>query len=102
MWVQDVIPGTRLMRLTVGPVEQTVSQDKTQIFVSGTIRNAGEWATREVTVKVTAQDEASRTVAQQEDVPQPPVIPPGGEAHYVVQIPNDPTITGFHVEAIGR
>ena len=90
------------MRLTVGPVEQTVSQDKTQIFVSGSIRNAGEWATRAVTVRVTAQDDANRTVSEQEDVPQPSAIPPGGEAHYVVQLPNDPTITGFHVEATGR
>lgn len=100
--MQDVLPGTRLIRLTVGPVEQTVSEDKTQIFVSGTVRNAGEWPTQAVTVRVTADDAYGRVVAQRDDVPQPAQIPPGGEGRYVVQIPNDPTITGFRVEATGR
>ena len=101
-WVEDHRPHLEPAPLTVGPIEQHLSDDKTQVFVGGTIRNGGRRWARWATVKVTAHDAQDRVVAQQEDIPTPADVPPGTDARYVVQLPNDPTITGFRVEATGR
>lgn len=90
------------MQLAVGPIEQHLSDDKTLVFVNGTIRNGGTRIAKDTTVRVTAHDREDRVVSQQDDIPSPAEIPSGGEARYVVQFPNDPTITGFRVEATAR
>ena len=101
-WVENHRPHLEPAPITVGTIEQHISDDKTHVFVGGTIRNGGTRMARLATVRVTAHDVQDRIVAQQDDIPTPADIPPGTDAHYVVQFANDPTITGFRVEATAR
>ena len=101
-WVEDHLPRVLPTQLAVGPIEQHLSDDKTLVFVGGTIRNSGRHDLRHATVRVTAHDAQDHIVAQQDDIPTPADVPAGGDARYVVQFPNDPTITGFRVEATAR
>jgi hypothetical protein len=55
-----------------------------------------------VKVWVTALDVHGARVKQVEVLPDPQAIPPGGAARVVVEMPNDPVIRTFHIEAFGR
>lgn len=55
-----------------------------------------------ITVWVNALDASGMRLARVEARPTPQVVPPGTVARYVVALPNDPAVRGYHVEAIGR
>jgi hypothetical protein len=86
----------------VGPAKWTRSADGRETFVEGSVRNRGTTPTREIRVSVLGVDAAGNVVTRAEGQPTPQLVLPGASARYLVRLPNDPTITTFHVEAIGR
>jgi hypothetical protein len=86
----------------IGPIAQTTSADNRTIFVEGTVRNTGGRASKQVKVWVEGLDADGHAVASTEAFPTPQEIPAGTAGRFLVQLPNDPAIKTFHVEAIGR
>ena len=86
----------------IGPIKQSVGEHGTLLLIEGTVRNVGTRQSHDVKVWVEGLDDASSVVASEEALPDPQEIPPGTVGRYQVKLPNDPKITTFHVEAIGR
>jgi len=86
----------------IGPIAQRESADGRTLFVEGTVRNTGSRTSRQVKVWVEGLDADGGTVAKTEALPTPQEIPAGTSASFVVELPNDPAIKSFHVEAVGR
>ena len=86
----------------IGQLDWKRSEDDRALWVEGTVRNTGTRASRDVKVWVDGLDAAGVRLARTEVLPEPQEIPPGGAASFRAQLPNDPAIRTFHVEAIGR
>ncbi len=93
---------TATIPLDVGAAKWTRSADGRETFVEGSVRNRGTTPTRDIRVWVLGVDAAGNVVTRAEGQPTPQLVLPGASARYLVRLPNDPTITTFHVEAIGR
>lgn len=72
------------------------------MFIEGTVENVGSRPSRTLTVWVNALDAQGLRRERVEALPTPQVVAPGTVARFVVQLPEDPLVRTYHVEAIGR
>jgi hypothetical protein len=90
------------IEVDVGPAKWTDSADGRETFVEGSVHNRGTTPTRDIRVWVFGLDAAGNVVTRADGQPTPQLVLPGGNARYLVRLPNDPTIKTYRVEAIGR
>jgi hypothetical protein len=77
-------------------------EDPKQLIVTGSVRNTGSRATRELKVWVEAVDGAGARVVTREIYPDDQEVAPGSAARFRVVLPNDPAIRTVRVEAFGK
>jgi hypothetical protein len=96
------LPPSGAAHFEIGPLAQRRSDDGTTLYLESSVRNTGTRASRDVKVSVEALDDGGIRLAETDVWPDPQEIPPGGAAHFVARLPNNPAIRTFHVEAFGR
>jgi hypothetical protein len=96
------LPPSGAPRFEIGPIDAERSPDGTAWLVTSSVRNIGTRASRDVKVWVDGLDESGMRLARTEILPAPQEIQPGDAASFVAQLPGNPAIRTFHVEAVGR
>lgn len=88
--------------LEAPPPRGTRSADGREVLVEGAVRNRGAKPVREVHVLVRGVDAVGAVVVETRATPTPQLLPPGGEARYVVRLPDHPAVRAYTATAIGR
>jgi len=76
--------------------------DPKELIVTGSVRNTGSRATKDLKVWVEAVDAAGQRVVGREMYPEQQEVAPGSTARFRVVLPNDPAIKTVRVEAFGK
>ena len=96
------LPPSGSVKFEIGAITPHRADDGGEWVVDASVRNTGTRTSRDLKVWVEGRDEQGVRLARTEVLPTLQEIPPGGVATFTARLPANPSISTFHVEAVGR
>jgi hypothetical protein len=103
IYYEEELRAAQQVRVEIGNLQETVSADKRQVTVSGSLVNRGTRPTSAVSIRVSGLDLTNRRVISVYGEPSSNTIAAGGgTATFTATLDNRPEVVRYHVEAIAK
>jgi hypothetical protein len=100
--VEEEIKAVEKPNIGIVDLNETPSEDRRTVTVTGTLVNRGTGTTHEVYVHVEALERNGAVLVSADSDPTTELIAPGSTAHFSVVFENRADVDRYHVEAISR